>query len=407
MRREVLSDGLRVLTFERPDTPLVALKLFLKVGSRHDGARPGISHFVEHMLFRRDWPGGDSAFRRIEAVGGEINAVTHREYTALQAVVLARDVARVFQAFREALAPLDLTGEGVAQEREILLHEIGRAGDTQAVVWDLFLQALWGEDDPLARPVYGTAGSVRAITAEDLRAHFRRYLVPTQMVLAVAGGIRHDEVVELARRELSWPAGEAGGAEGRPLARGAGRLGLDKDLQATHLVVGVETTGMKDPRRSAVKVMDIVLGKGAHSRLHGRLREELGVVYQATSVAMAYEDRGYLCAYTSCAPRHVPMVVEVILDELDRLRRTPIGEEELRDAQAHYEGSLARHFETVLSLAGIIGVEELLHRVEPFDESIARVRRVSAAEIQTVAGELLDLDRVAVAHIGRTNGSVS
>jgi len=187
LRREVLSDGLRVLTFERPNTPLVALKLFLKVGSRHDGARPGINHFVEHMLFRRDWPGGDSAFRRIEAVGGEINAVTHREYTALQAVVLARDVARVFQAFREALAPLDLTGEGVAQEREILLHEIGRAGDTQAVVWDLFLQALWGEDDPLARPVYGTAGSVRAITAEDLRAHFRRYLVPTQMVLAVAG----------------------------------------------------------------------------------------------------------------------------------------------------------------------------------------------------------------------------
>ena len=125
MRREVLSDGLRVLTFERPDTPLVALKLFLKVGSRHDGAQPGISHFVEHMLFRRDWPGGDSAFRRIEAVGGEINAVTHREYTALQAVVLARDVARVFQAFREALAPLDLTGEGVAQERVILQHAQG------------------------------------------------------------------------------------------------------------------------------------------------------------------------------------------------------------------------------------------------------------------------------------------
>lgn len=407
MRRGVTGRGLRVLTSERPGTRLVAAKLFIKVGSRHDGARPGIGHFVEHMFFRREWPEGDSAFRRIEAVGGEINAVTHREYTALQAVVLGRDLPRVFRAFREALAPLDLDAARIAGEREVLLAEIGRATDTQTIVWDLFLQALWGEEDPLARPVYGTAESVRAITPDDLAVHFARYLVPARMVLAVAGDARHEEVLALADREWSWATADNWPDDAWPRRRGRGRMGLVKDLQATHLVVGVEAVGLKDPRRPAVKVMDILLGKGAHSRLHRRLREELGVVYQAASMAMAYEDRGYLCAYTSAAPAHVPAVVEAILEEFDRLRRTPVTAEELEDARAHYEGALARHFEAVLPLASVIGVEELLHRVESFEESIARVRGVTATDVQAVANELLDLDRVALAHIGRPRGSVA
>ena len=404
MRREVLPNGLRVLTVERPHTPLVALKLFIKIGSRHDGDRAGLTHFVEHMLFNREWPAGESAFRQIEAVGGEVNALTHREYTALQAVVLAKDLPRVFRAFREALAPLDVGGDRLAREREVLLHEIERAADTQGVLWDRFLQALWGEDDPLTRPIYGTPESVRTIGTDDLHAHFARYLVPSRMVLAAAGGIRHEQVVEFATHEWPWATrdGWAGGLS--PATRGGGRLGLEKDLQATYLVVGVEAVGLKDPRRPAVKVLDILLGKGAHSRLHRRLREDLGVVYQVTSVAMAYEDRGYLCAYTSCAPTHVPAVVEVILDEFDALRRTPVAEAELQDAQAHYEGALARHFETVLSLAGIIGVEELLHRVELFEESVARVRRVTGSDVQQVARELFDLDRGAIAYVGRTRG---
>ena len=404
MRREVLPNGLRVLTVELPHTPLVALKLFIKVGSRHDGSRPGLTHFVEHMLFNRTWPTGESAFRQIEAVGGEINAVTHREYTALQAVVLTKDLVRAFRAFREVLAPLDVNGERLVREREVLLHEIERATDAQGVVWDCFLQALWSEEDPLARPVYGTPEAVMAITADDLYAHFVRYLAPTRMVLAVAGGMRHEEVVESAAREWPWAA-TGRWADGRwPVTRGPGRLGLDKDLQATYLVVGVEAVGLKDPRRPAVKVMDILLGKGGHSRLHRRLREGLGGVYQVTSVAMAYEDRGYLGAYTSCAPAHVPAVVEAILDEFDAVRRTPVEEAELQDAKAHYEGALARHFETVLSLAGIIGVEELLHRVELFAESVARVRQVTRSDVQEVARDLFDLDRVAIGHIGRMRG---
>jgi len=405
LRRDVLPSGLRVLTAERPSTPLIAVKLFIKVGSRHDGARPGIAHFVEHMLFRRPWPDGQGAFQQIEAVGGEINAITHREYTALQAVVLAPDLPRVFRAFREVLAPLDVDAEHLARERDVLLTEIGHASDTQGIVWDLFLQALWGDADPLARPIYGTPESVRAITTVDLQAHFARYLTPARMVLAVAGGVRHEEVLGTAAREWSW-APAADWVDGPwPQERGSGRVGLGKDLQATHLVVGVEAAGLKDPRRPAVKVMDIILGRGARSRLHRRLREELGLVYQVATAAMAYEDRGYLCAYTSCAPASVPRVVETILEEFDRLRRAPVSARELQDAQTHYEGALARHFETVLALAGIVGVEELLHRVESFEESVARVRALTAEDIQAVAHGLVDLDHAALAYVGRQGGA--
>lgn len=396
MTRVVLSNGLRIVISPRPHAALTALKLFMKVGSRHDGDRPGLSHFVEHLMLDRQT---QPVAEEIEALGGEVNAVTHREYTALQAVALPQHAPQILQIFCDLLEPLELPADRVDRERDVIVQEIEQATDTHSAAWDLFLEALWG-DDSFTRPIYGDQAVIREVTPAELSRHFARYLTPERMVLAVAGPVVIEDVIGSAERSLAILAGSRWQDSFSPRRSGPRSRKLIKDTKVAHLIVGVEAVQMTDPRRSAVKVLDMVLGQGAASRLYRILRTRWGMVYQVATAAMAFEDRGYICAYTSCAPTNVARVVEVLLEELERVVREPIRKEELEGAQIRYEGMLARRFETVLAAAGITGIEELLASSESFEQAVARVRRVDADEVLRVAAELVDLDRVAVALVG-------
>lgn len=398
MTRATLSNGLRVVISPRPRTALTALKLFMKVGSRHDGDRSGISHFVEHLMLHRPSRMQPVA-EEIEALGGEINAVTHREYTALQAVMLAQHAAQALQVFGELLEPLELASDHLERERDVILQEVEQATDTQSAAWDLFLRALWGEE-AFTRPIYGDPAVIREVTAAELARHFPRYSVPERMVLAVAGPVALEEVVGAAEQTLVLPAGSHWQDQFPPMRTGPRRCRLVKDTKVAHLIVGVDAVPLADPRRAVVKVLDMVLGQGAASRLYGILRNQRGLVYEVATAAMAFEDRGYLCAYTSCAPANVGRVLEVVVEEFERLAREPIAEAEVDRARVRYEGMLARRFETVLAVAGITGIEELLACREPFEQAVARVREVDAGEALRVASELIDLDRIAVALVG-------
>lgn len=400
LQRSLLPNGLRVVTARRPESPLAALKLFFKVGSRHDGVYPGIAHFLEHLLFSSPSRPAQAIYQAVEAIGGEVNAVTTREYTALQAVVLAPYAEMVVNLFADLLSPGSFEADVIERERRIILDEIALNSDSYQIIWDLFLEALWNSH-PLARPITGTRESVRSLPAAALVAHWERYLAADRIVLAAAGNVEHDTLVRAVEARFGslrpGPPLQNGDAGGTATARAF----LEKDTHQTHLTLGVEATAMADPRRYAVRLLDIVLGQGASSRLHHALRTERGLVYTVSSVAMSYADRGYLAVYTACAPENVEPVSTAILDELDRVRREGVGAAELAAAKTNYEGSLARSFETVLSLASIIGIEELLHRIVPFAESVARIREVTTAEVQRTTAEVLSLDRYAIAVIGR------
>ena len=176
---------------------------------------------------------------------------------------------------------------------------------------------------------------------------------------------------------------------------------LERETQQTHLVLGAEGVAMPDPRRYAMRLLDIIVGQGASSRLHRALRSERGLVYAVSSVAMSYADRGYFAVSTSCAPENARAVSGVIADELDRLRQAGVSAIELDRAKTIYEGSLARNFETVMSVASIIGIEELLYRIEPFPDAVARIRAIRADEVRQVAEETLAPDGLVVAAVGR------
>lgn len=397
MTRVTLANGLRVVISPRPHAALTALKLFTKVGSRHDGSRPGIGHFVEHLMLDR--PSREPVTEEIEALGGEINAVTHREYTALQAVVLAEHAVEALRLFRDLLDPLELVTDRLERERDVILQEIEQAADSQSAAWDLFLHALWGED-AFTRPIYGDPAVIRELTPAELNRHFSTYTVPERMVLAVAGPVAPEDVIGAAEQAMVFPESSGWHDHFTPSGMGPQRCRLVKDTKVARVIVGVDAVPLADPRRAGVKILDMVLGQGTTSRLHQVLRSRWGLVYEAGTAAMAFEDRGYLCAYTSCAPANVGRVLEVVVEEFERLAREPIGGEELERARTRYEGILARRFETVLSEAGITGIEELLASSESFEQAVARVQEVDAGEALRVAAELVDLDRLAVAMVG-------
>jgi len=390
-----------VVTARRAGSPLAALKLFFKVGSRHDEDRPGAAHFLEHLLFSSALAHPNrTVYQAIEAIGGEVNAATTREYTALQAVVSAPYAELVVALFADLLAPRPLDPAIVERERQIILEEVDLNSDSYQIIWDLLQQALW-DGHPLAQPIVGTRESVGMLTVAELTTRWSRYQAANQIVLAAAGEVDHDALVRTVEQRF------AGLRPGPSLADGASagipqrHLFLEKDTHQTHLAIGVDAPAMGDPRRYAARLLDIVLGRGASSRLHQALRTDRGLVYHVSSVGMSYADRGYLAVYTTCAPEHTGTVIAVILDELDRLRTKGVGAEELAAAKTNYEGSLARYFETVLSLASILGIEELLARIEPFAESVARIRQITPEDLRQVAIEVLNLDEYAIAIVGR------
>jgi predicted Zn-dependent peptidase len=401
LRRTVFPNGFRVVTMARSDSPLAAVKLFVKVGSRYDGAHPGLAHLVEHLLLSN---GGsrvaEAAYEAIEGAGGALNAVTTREYTAVQAVVLASQLEHAVNLFADLLEPGAIDPAAVERERGIIRQEILGQNESSQIIWDLFLRALW-DGDPFAQPILGTLDSVAELPVAAVSAQARRYRAGERMVLAAAGDVNHDELIRVASPRFGTVGrGDSLGPEPPPVAR-PGYAVVEREAQQTHLVLGVEGVPMSDPRRSSLRLLEIVLGRGASSRLHRALRNEHGYVYAVSAVAMSYADRGYFAVYAASAPENVSAVQGIVIDELDRLHRLGINPSELARAKLVYEGSLARDFETALSVASILGIEELLYRLEPFREGVARINAIGADDVQRVAAEILIPERAAVAAVGR------
>lgn len=401
LRRTALPNGVRVVTMTRPETPLAAVKVFFNVGSRHDGRYPGLAHVAEHMLLSpAGSPAAQTAHDAVERLGGELNAVTTREYTALQAVVLAPQVDRIVNLFADLLEPHPIDAPAFERERGAIRQELLLQRDSPQIIWDVFLRVLW-DGHPLAQPILGTLESLEAIPLRAVTDHSRRYRAAGGIVIAAAGSVDHDALVRAAvPRFGAMPPGEPTQPEAYAQPP-AGTGFVERDTAQTHFALGVEGVSLADPRRYPLRVLEIVLGRGASSRLHGALRRDRGYVYAVSVVAMSYADRGYFAVYTASAPENLPAVQRIIIDELDRLRRRGISEAELARAKVVYEAALARDFETVLSVASIFGIEELLYRIESFEESVARINAVGVEEVRRTAAELLIPERAAVAAVGR------
>jgi predicted Zn-dependent peptidase len=416
-RCATLPNGLRVITVTRPGTATVAVRAYVRAGSRYDAAHTvphlvaavpplGLAHVTEHMLFR----GGRShnpsqVFAAVEHLGGSLDAGTAKEYIVVSAVMPRRRWHVGLDVLAEVLIQASLQEDDLAQEKLIILQEIHRAHDHEGVLGDLFAETLW-QAHPLRHPVLGSEAGVAQVTRELVLAFYQERFVAGNMLLVVCGDIDHAE----AERETALRFGalrqgceQHPATADEPALRSIRRVHLDRNLHQAQLLIGVPAPHMRDPERSAMRVVERVLGMGVSGRLYQRLRSDAGLAYSVNTVTAQYEDAGYFAVHTACDPRHVEKVERAVIAEWYRLARAGIADQELAAAKNNYAGTLARRFETNLALAGIFGVEGLLHVVETPEDAVARIRAVQREDVQRAAQKYLGT----VAYVAVTVGQAA
>jgi predicted Zn-dependent peptidase len=399
-RRTVLPNGLRIITETMPGCRSASVGVWVGVGSRDETpAMSGASHFLEHLLFKGT-PKRTALqiSAEIEAVGGETNAFTTKEYTCYYARVLGADLALAVDVLVDAVADSILEPADVETERGVILEEIAMHEDEPGdEVHDVFTEAIFG-DQPLGRLISGTEESITPMTRAQINGFYRRRYTAPYIVVAAAGDVEHAAVVRLVRKALAGSALDSADAEPAAPRTGSKRVRTQKphtvvrnrDTEQAHLVLGGVGIGRRDDRRFALGVLNNVLGGGMSSRLFQEIREKRGLAYSVYSYASQYADAGLFGVYAGCAPGKVEEVLDLTRTELARVAAGGITAEEIARGKGMVKGSYVLGLEDSGSRMSRLAKSELLYgELMPVDELLARVDAVTADEVHAVAAEFL------------------
>ena len=400
IRRTVLPGGLRVVTESMPQVRSVAFGIWVGVGSRDETPRlAGTSHFLEHLLFkgtaRRD---AMEIAAVMDAVGGEMNAFTAKEYTCYYARVLDTDLALAVDVLADMVGSSLIATADVESERGVILEEIAMHDDQpDDVVHDAFAAAMYG-DHPLGRPVIGSVQSITEVPRSSVHGYWRRRYRARDMVVAVAGNVDHKAVVRLVRKAF----GDAGlldddgatpssprGSTRAPAVSG-GVLVHRRPTEQAHLVLGTGGIARRDERRYALAVLNNALGGGMSSRLFQEVREKRGLAYSVYSYHAQYADTGLFGVYAGCAPAKVREVLALCREQLDLVVGHGVTGEELARAKGQLKGSMVLGLEDTSSRMSRLGKGELVYGdIQTVDEVIALVDAVTLDDVRAVAEEVI------------------
>jgi predicted Zn-dependent peptidase len=398
--RTLLPGGLRVLTESVPAVRSVSLGIWVTVGSRDESPeQAGAAHYLEHLLFKgtRRRSAAEIA-EMFDAVGGELNAFTAKEHTCFYGHVLDTDLPMAVDVLADVVTDAVLEPAHVELERNVVLEEIAiRDDDPEDLLGELFDDAMFG-DHPLGRPIVGTDESVRAMDRAVLHEFWRsRYTTP-RMVVAAAGNLDHDHVVDLVAAALDRAASRAGRdavpaplrAADPPRPTDSGLALLSDDSEQAHFMIGVPGVSRHDPRRPALSVLSTALGGGPSSRLFQQVREERGLAYSVYSATASYADAGTLAVYAGCGPERLGEVATVVRGVLADVAANGLTEAELARARGSLRGGLVLGSEDTPSRMNRIGRSEVDHgRQRTIGESLERVSAVTGEQVAELARELL------------------
>ncbi|MGH3240949.1 MAG: M16 family metallopeptidase [Spirillospora sp.] len=397
VRRTVLPGGLRIITETMPTVRSAAFGIWSAVGSRDEApADAGASHYLEHVLFkgtkRRSALEISAA---VDAVGGDLNAFTAKEYTCYYARVLDSDLPLAVDVVSDMVAASVNRPEDVEAERGVILEEIHmRDDDPGDLIHDEFAIALYG-DTPLGRPILGTEESINALSRDRIHGYYRQHYVPSQLVVSVAGNIDHDEVVGLVSRAFAGHlTGDAEPApprlDGSPAPVDPRNVVIDKDTEQAHIILGGPGVSRTDDRRFALGVLNAALGGGMSSRLFQEIREKRGLAYSVYSYTAQYADSGIFGVYAGCQPAKAEEVLSICRDELYKAGGAGLTDEELERGKGQLRGAMVLGLEDTGSRMSRIGKSELVYEsLLPVDEVLARIEAVTLDDVRAVAGEVL------------------
>lgn len=398
-----LPGGLRVVVEEIPHVRSASIGVWVGAGSRFETlGEAGVSHFIEHLLFKgTERRTAKQIAEEMDALGGSLNAFTAKEQTCFYTKVLDEHVGDALDLLSDMVLHSVFDDTELEKEKGVILEEIKMYEDTpDELVHDLLAEQAW-LGHPLGRVIIGTAPVVETLDRSRVLDYFGRFYRAGNVVVAVAGNVRADEVVgAVARAFAALPEGRVNRG-GTPARVHTGRELRPKDSEQVHFCLGLPGVPQDHDEMYPLHVLNAILGGGSSSRLFQEIREERGLAYSVYSYLSLYRDSGLLTVYAGSSPEAAPEVLQLTMDELERLGHGAATEEEVERAKNQMKGQLVLGLESTSNRMTRLGRSLLSRgRVQTVDEVMAKVTSVTLASVNELAERLLDSQGVALAAIG-------
>ena len=400
VRKTVLPSGLRIVTEEIPGVRSAAYGIWVNVGSRDETLKvAGASHFLEHLLFKgTKTRSALDISSSIESVGGEMNAFTSKEYTCFYARVIDTDLPMAIDVISDLITSSVGRAEDVEAERKVVLEEISmRDDDPSDLVHELFSETFYG-DTTLGRPILGTTESIKSLSRNTIFNYYKKKYLPQDIVIAVAGNLKHQKVVDQVIKAMSKdeflavPNKDFNLRSNAPASRAQKHnVGLmNRKTEQAHIFLGMPGVDRNDKRRFAMGVLSAALGGGMSSRLFQEIREKRGLAYSVYSYAQQFAGSGFIGFYAGCNPGKATEVVSIMRDVLHDVASKGLTHEALSRAQGAVRGALVLSQEDTGSRMSRIGKSELVYgEIMTFDQILKAVADVSSADIRALADQIL------------------
>jgi predicted Zn-dependent peptidase len=408
VQKREFKNGLVVATEVMPYLHSVAIGVWLKGGSRFEAeCDAGISHFIEHLLFKGTRTRTAAAIAKaIDSVGGQLNAFTDKEYVCFYARVLDRHLSFAFGLLSDiALNPAFPAGE-LEREREVIFEEINMVEDSpQELIQDIHMESLW-KDHPLGRPVSGTRESVARITRGQVKRFFDRNYTARNTVISIAGNIRHEDAFKLAARHFErLIPGRSLSAGPAPKFRAVRVVRQKPNLEQTHICMGAKCPPLTSDDRFVAQLLCNILGGGVSSRLFQSIREKRGLAYSIYSGLNLYRDAGTIFVYAAAAPDKTARVVELVVGEIGKLCRQVVPAHELRRAKDNMLGSIMLSLESSASRMTQLAQQQIyFDRFYTVEEVVREIESVGSDDIRRLADGIFKQRTLALTLLGSQDG---
>ncbi len=403
-----LNNGVRVITEVMPHVRSVSMGAWIMTGSRRETLEEnGISHFIEHMVFKGTANrSAEDIARSVDSVGGGLDAFTSKEMVSYNTKVLDEHVPIAFDVISDLVLNPLFRADDIEKEKGVILEEIKAEVDNpEYLIHEIFSSNFW-KDHPLGKPILGTKETVKKFHSEMLREYWHRFYSPSNILITAAGNLEHEKIVRLVEERFSGLAKNGAlPAEDAPKAHARLVFKNKNSLEQVHVYLGMPAYPLPHESRFVCYVLNTVLGGGMSSRLFQNIREKQGLAYSVYSELNMYRDAGCLAVCAGTSAESAKKVVFSVMEELRQLEQDTIGPDELRRAKDHLKGSFMLGLESTSSRMGNLARQEMYFgRFFTLDEMLESIEAVTAEQVQQIAREFFNPEQIALTMLGRLDG---
>lgn len=409
-QKELLANGIRIVTEEIPYVNSVSIGIWVKVGSRYENVEiNGISHFIEHMLFKgtKNRTAKEIA-NSIDKIGGQLNAFTSKECTCFYAKVLNTHFDIALDVLADMFFNSNFSIEEIDKERGVVIEEINMYEDSpEDLVHDLFAQAVWS-GNPLGMSILGTEQSLQNINRDKILDFYSKNYTPENLVISVVGNFNHADVVKKIKEYFAKAEGKYNGAAHINIPKFEPVYTLKrKDTEQVHLCMGFNGVDLRSRDYYPMLVLNNLFGGAMSSRLFQKIREDRGLAYSVFSYPSSFEDCGLFSIYAGSKPDNLKIVAEIIMEEIRAIKEKGITEEELYDSKEQLKGSYILGLESTSGRMISIGKSELLlEKIYSPDEILAKIDSVDMNSVNSIMRQIFNTDEMGAAVIGSINKNI-